>query len=430
MEAYIINLIIYQTLLIPIIFFSIFYYILGFTAIFVSLPRYKFSRVRDDDLPTVTIQIPVYNDPVAVRCIKKCLQFDYPKDKYHIIVADDSTDETTKKIIDDYVKGHKRVRVVRRGTRTGYKPGALNHILPFSNGEIICMFDSDFIANRKFLRKLVTPFVKDKNIAVVQSRMDFTNYNTNIVSKFAGVLLMIYHNCIMPINNRINTVFFCGTGGAIRKSVLLDSGGWNDKSVTEDADLSVVLLEKGYRHVYMHNLVASGEVPFTLVSFLRQQTRWAYGITRVFVEHWRQILFSKNFTVSQKGMITFLTTSYVMTPIVVMIAISGQLGWILTPPKPLQWSDLTRFLITFLYTSGFVFIGTIAIYRAGRLGDFFKLFVASFIIGVILSFTNMLAFFKAVLGMKSGWVRTPKMGSIFILEMFKGLFRRSKHSHS
>ena len=78
-----------------------------------KLPRYKFNKIRDMYLPTVTIQIPVYNDPVAVRCLKKCLKFDYPKNKYDIIVADDSTDSMTKKILDRFVKGKNQINLIK-----------------------------------------------------------------------------------------------------------------------------------------------------------------------------------------------------------------------------------------------------------------------------------------------------------------------------
>jgi len=206
---------------------------------------------------------------------------------------------------------------------------------------------------------------------------------------------------------------------------LLKVGGWNEKSITEDADLSVVLLEKGYKNVYMHNLVVKGEVPFSLKIFLKQQMRWTYGITRIFSDRWRTILFSKNFTFGQKGMITYLTTSYFMMPIVFLVALTGQLGWIITPPKALQLADLTAFLITLAYTSGFLFMGTIALHRSSKMEDFFKLFVASFVVGIILSFTNMISFFKAIFGIKSGWVRTPKMGSVSILEFFKKILSRT-----
>src|SRR3989338_5652458 len=151
MEAYLINLLLYNAFLVPVIFFSVLYYMLAFTSFFVKAPRYSFPDVKDGQLPDVTIQIPVYNDPVAIRCIKKCLKFNYPKNKYEILVADDSTDEVTKKIIDNFVAGKKIVKVFRRGTRDGYKPGALNYILPHTKGDIIVVFDADFIPKKNFL---------------------------------------------------------------------------------------------------------------------------------------------------------------------------------------------------------------------------------------------------------------------------------------
>src|SRR3989304_706259 len=231
MEPHLINLLLYNAFLLPIIFFSVLYYLLAITSIFVKPSNYKFPNVKDSQLPKVTIQIPVFNDPVAVRCIKKCLAFNYPKDKYHILVADDSNDGITNKILQEFVKGKENVKIVNRSSRTGFKPGALNNILRYTKGDIIVIFDSDFVPKKDFLRKLVTPFLQDKEIAVVQSRMGFVNYGHNIISQFAGVLLMIYHHCVMPITSRTNSVFFCGTGGAIRKDVLLSVGGWNEKSV-------------------------------------------------------------------------------------------------------------------------------------------------------------------------------------------------------
>ena len=181
MEAYIINLLLYNAFLVPVIFFSVLYYMLAFTSFFVKAPRYSFPDVRDGQLPNVTIQIPVYNDPVAVRCIKKCLNFNYPKNKYHIIVADDSNDGITPKILDGFVKAKRNVRIVRRATRKGFKSGALNNTLKHCKGDIIVIFDSDFVPKKDFLRKLVTPFTFDKELAIVQSRMSFVNYHQNII---------------------------------------------------------------------------------------------------------------------------------------------------------------------------------------------------------------------------------------------------------
>ncbi len=426
MEPHVINLILYNALLVPIIFFSILYYIVAMTSLFVRSSNYRFQKISKEHLPRVTIQIPVYNDPVAVRCIKKCLAFDYPKDRYHILVADDSNDGITPRILREFVKGKDNVKIIRRNNREGFKPGALNNAVKYSAGDIIVVFDSDFVPKRDFLKKIITPFLFDEKIAVVQSRMGFINYKHNIVSRFAGVLLMIYHYCVLPISNKANTVFFCGTGGAIRKDVLLSVGGWNGKSITEDADLSVQILEKGYKNIYISNLEAAGEVPFTLKSFLRQQMRWAYGITRVFMDNWRKILFSRSFTIQQKTMITFITTGYLITPFVVGAAVTGQLGWIITPPKPLVLTDIFNFGKTLLLTSGFVALGIIALHRAGRIRDFFRLYLAAFIIGIVLAAANMVAFFRSITKRHTTWIRTPKMGSNFILEFFRRLFSRKE----
>ncbi len=425
MELYVINLLIYNAFVAALIFFSIIYYLVAMTSIFIRPVKYKFPRVSDGQLPKVTIQIPVYNDPVAIRCIKKCLAFNYPRDKYHILVADDSNDGITSRILNEFSKG-RNIKIVRRTNREGFKPGALNNALKYSTGSIIVVFDSDFVPTKDFLRKVVTPFLFDDKIAVVQSRMGFINYKHNIVSRFAGVLLMIYHYCVLPISNKANTVFFCGTGGAIRKDVLLSVGGWNGKSVTEDADLSVKILQKGYRNIYVPNLEAAGEVPFTLKSFLRQQMRWAYGITRVFMDHWKSIWFSRSFSIQQRTMITFITTGYIITPFVVGAAVTGQLGWLITPPKPLALADIVNFGKTLLLTSGFVALGIIALHRAGRIRDFFKLYFAAFFIGIALAGANMIAFFKSLTKRKTIWIRTPKMGSNFILEFFRRLFSRRK----
>ena len=425
MELYVINLLIYNAFVAALIFFSIIYYLVAMTSIFIRPVKYKFPRVSDGQLPKVTIQIPVYNDPVAIRCIKKCLAFNYPRDKYHILVADDSNDGITSRILNEFSKG-RNIKIVRRTNREGFKPGALNNALKYSTGSIIVVFDSDFVPTKDFLRKVVTPFLFDDKIAVVQSRMGFINYKHNVVSRFAGVLLMIYHYCVLPISNKANTVFFCGTGGAIRKDVLLSVGGWNGKSVTEDADLSVKILQKGYRNIYVPNLEAAGEVPFTLKSFLRQQMRWAYGITRVFMDHWKSIWFSRSFSIQQKTMITFITTGYVITPFVVGAAVTGQLGWLITPPKPLALADIVNFGKTLLLTSGFIALGIIALHRAGKIHDFFKLYFAAFFIGIVLAGANMVAFFRSVAKRRTGWIRTPKMGSNFILEFFRRLFSGNK----
>ncbi len=420
-RIYLINEAVYNIFLLPVIFFSVVYYILAIASIYAKREKQKFSK--RSEWPFVTIQIPVYNDPIAVRCIRKCLAFDYPKDRFEVVVADDSDDVKTRSILDNFAKG-KSVSIIHRNNRKGFKAGALNNALRHSLGEYIVIFDSDFVPQKNFLKGVIRPFFSDEKIAVVQSRMDFINYNQNIITKFASMCLMVYHNGFMPVNNRIGSVFFCGTGGAIKKSVLEEVGGWHEESITEDADLSIRILDRGYRHVYLPGLKAKGEVPFTLDSFLKQQQRWAYGTTRAFADNWKRILFG-NFSFFQKLMITFLTIGYIVTPFVVVSAITGQLGWLITPAKPFALADIVRFFSILFITSGFIFIGALSLYPGTR-KDLPKLLVATFTLGIVLAFANMVAFFSALFRKKMTWIRTPKFGNSFILRLFSWLFRKRK----
>ncbi len=423
-EIYLINLSIFNTLLIPVVFFSTLYYLVAFTSIFGRGVSQNFSRVAAKNLPTISVQLPVYNDPVAARCIENCLKFDYPRDKYKIVVADDSTDEVTKKIIDSFAKKYPdRIKVFRRANRKGFKAGALNNVLSHTNEDFIVIFDSDFMPKKHFLRKIIEPFFKDEKIAIVQSNTKWLNDGYNLVSRFASCTLYAYYNCLMPLTNKIGIAFLGGTGGAIRASVLKKVGGWNEKSLTEDSDLSVKLLDKGYRSVYLYNLEVKGEVPITLKSLVKQQARWAYGTTRVFVDNWKSIFFSPSFSFFQRTMLIFITLGYIASPLIFGMVLSGNLGWALTPPKTIGVSDILEFTRNMVATSGFFLLGALGLYRAGRLHDLPRALLSMATVGILLTVTNFVAFLRAVFGARTCWIRTPKMGSISIYEFFRELFK-------
>lgn len=423
-DLYLINLGIFQTLIVPVVFFSTLYYLVTFTSIFSRGPATRFAKVSNKDLPTISVQLPVYNDPVVARCIDSCLKFDYPRDKYRIVVADDSTDPVTKKIIDSYAKKYPdRVKVFRRSNRRGFKAGALNNVLSRTNQDLIVIFDSDFVPKKHFLRKIIEPFFASKDVAIVQSNTKWLNDGHNVVSRFASCALYAYYNCLMPITNKIGVAFLGGTGGSIRTSVLKEMGGWNEKSLTEDSDISVKVLNRGYRSVYLYGLEVKGEVPVTMKSLVRQQTRWAYGTTRVFVENWKSILFSPTFSPLQRGALLFVTLGYVASPLILGMVLSGNLGWVLTPQKVVSITDLFDFSRNMLVTSGFFALGTLGLYRAGKISDLPRALLSMTTVGIALTATNFVAFVRAVLGMKITWIRTPKAGSNPIYSFFKKFFR-------
>ena len=132
--------------------------------------NYDISRVGE---PTVTIHLPIYNEKyVTERLINSVCGLDYPKEKMRIMVLDDSDDDTTEQV-SSLVQNYKRmgfdISHVRRGTRDGYKAGALKYAMKYTKSEFVAIFDADFIPPKWYLKKTIPYFAKP-NIGLVQCR--------------------------------------------------------------------------------------------------------------------------------------------------------------------------------------------------------------------------------------------------------------------
>ena len=397
---------VYNLSLIPIIFFSVLFILLSLINLFVdNNKKTDYKRMRN--FPFVSVQIPTFNDPVAERCVKQCMEFDYPKDRFEIIIADDSTHIITQKLLKKYAdKNPGFVKYIHRDNRENFKPGALINAMKQTKGEIIIIFDADWVPRRYFLKRIIKPF-SDPKVAIVQSRQGIYNQKTNLITRFASYLMMIHHIILMPIGNKINCVFFCGTAGAVRRSALEEAGGWNVGSITEDADLTVNLLLKGYKSVYL-DFETPSEAPDNFEGLIKQQMRWCYGNVRVFFDHSFDILFKKSITLKQKLLIIYITLGNIVAPVVVVMTFFGFAGWFLGELTLFNMHDLIPFSLKFLYTSGFFFMGILTLYKKRQLGELPYLLLAGFTIGIVLAVANSIVFFRAVANKKLQWFCTPK----------------------
>jgi len=410
--------------MVPLIVYSLKFYALTISSFFCRGRKPKELDVPDDKLPNVTVQIPVYNDPVVVECVKSCLNFDYPKEKYEIIVVDDSTDETVQ-LLDKLKKERGGFRIIRRGSRRGFKAGALNEATKVSKGDIIVIFDSDYLLGKGFLRKVVQPFLEDEKIAFVQTRWDYLNPRKNRVSRIATTCYNAFHRCSMPVKEKIGTAIFCGTGGAIRKDVLLASGGWNEDSIGEDIDLTVRILNMGYKQVYLPYVKARGEVPETVKSFVKQQQRWAYGTTKVMRDYLGKIMSSKDLTKKQKLDLFFIVTGFMVFPFILGVTLStfitmapwfgpnttGEIFnaaylarslWIVLK-EMFSWEGVLLLTLS----CGYLFECAVGLIMEKK----YKLLITLpyiFILGFIIQVTNTISVFKALLGVKHTFYKTPK----------------------
>ncbi len=236
---------------------------------------------RFEQLPPVTVQLPIYNEMyVADRLIDAVCQLDYPRDLLEIQVLDDSTDETTT-IAERAVRRHalKGVKIIfmHRTDRRGYKAGALEAGLKVASGEYVAIFDADFLPSPDFLRRTIH-FFTNPQIAMVQARWGHINENYSLLTKIQAILLDGHFVLEHGGRNRAGLFFnFNGTAGIWRRTAIADAGGWQHDTLTEDLDLSYRAQLRGWRFVFLHDLVSPAEVPVEMNAFKSQQHRWAKG---------------------------------------------------------------------------------------------------------------------------------------------------------
>ena len=228
-------------------------------------------------LPVVTIQLPLYNEMyVADRLIDAVCEIDYPRELLEIQVLDDSTDETRSvayRAVRRQAEQGIDITYLHRSDRTGYKAGALEAGMKVAKGEFIAIFDADFIPTADFLLRTVR-FFTDPTIAMVQARWGHINQDYSLLTKIQSILLDGHFVLEHGGRNRAGLFFnFNGTAGVWRRTAILDAGGWQHDTLTEDLDLSYRAQLRGWKFLFLPDLVAPAEVPVEMNSFKSQQHR-------------------------------------------------------------------------------------------------------------------------------------------------------------
>ena len=234
-----------------------------------------------DEWPRVTIQLPIYNEMyVADRLIEAVCRIDYPLDKLDIQVLDDSTDETcdiAQLAVQRMAGRGFDISYLHRTDRYGYKAGALDAGLRTAKGEFVAIFDADFIPPTDFLTRTV-PYFQDEKLAVVQARWGHLNHDYSVLTRVQAILLDGHFVLEHGARNRAGCFFnFNGTSGVWRRVAIADGGGWQHDTLTEDLDLSYRTQLRGWKFLFLPDLVTPAEVPVEMNAFKSQQHRWAKG---------------------------------------------------------------------------------------------------------------------------------------------------------
>jgi cellulose synthase/poly-beta-1,6-N-acetylglucosamine synthase-like glycosyltransferase len=366
-----------------------------------------------EQLPRVTIQLPLYNERFVVeRLLETVAQIDYPRELLQVQVLDDSTDEThpfTERLVNEYRAQGIPIEYLHRTNRHGFKAGALEEGLKSATGEIVAVFDADFVIPRDFLMRTVHHFA-DPRVGVVQTRWSYLNREYSTLTEVQAMLLdghfVLEHAARYGRGLYFN---FNGTAGLLRVAMIRDAGGWQHDTLTEDSDLSYRAQLKGWRFVYVPEVECPSELPADMHGFQVQQFRWAKGLTQVAVKLLREILKSDAPRRVKFEAFCHLTpnVSYPM-----MIAVSALMLPVMIVRFYQGWQQLLLIDVPFMTANFASVIAFYAYAQKERNGGSFwramRYMPALIAAGVALTINNTRAFFEALAGRQSAFIRTPK----------------------
>lgn len=381
---------------------------------FLSRKRKDTLKTADLGTPSVTIQLPIYNEKyVAKRLVDSVCNLDYPQDKMRIMVLDDSDDDTVELLantVDEYQKKGFHIEHVRRGTRKGYKAGALKYAMQSTDTELVAIFDADFIPPTWFLRRAIPHFAKS-NIGLVQCRWGHVNENYSAITQ-AQALSLDFHFLIEQKAKSNSHLFmnFNGTAGIWKRDCIEDAGGWHTATLVEDLDLSYRAQMKGWKCVFLPDIVVDAELPVQMNAAKRQQFRWAKGSIQCAVKLLTDIAIKRKIAIEAKIQAFIQLTRHIVYPLMLIqflalpILLAGQVN---------------------LYVISFLPAITIATYLAMGPGAYImiiqsmyhkswkskaKILPALLVYNAGMSVNNTVAVFDAILGKKNEFLRTPKYG--------------------
>jgi cellulose synthase/poly-beta-1,6-N-acetylglucosamine synthase-like glycosyltransferase len=383
---------------------------------FLARTRKEPHPTVDWGTPTVTIQLPIYNEKyVAKRLVDAVCNLDYPKDKMRIMVCDDSDDDTVKllgDLVDDYKKQGFQIEHMRRGTRTGYKAGALKHAMKTTDTDLVAIFDADFIPPDWFLKRAIPHFSSSK-IGLVQCRWGHVNENYSTITQVQA-LSIDFHFLVEQKAKSNSHLFmnFNGTAGIWRRACIEDAGGWHTATLVEDLDLSYRAQMKGWKCLFLPDIVVKAELPAQMNGAKRQQFRWAKGSIQCAIKLLSDVALKRNVAIEAKIQAFIQLTRHIVYPLILI--------QFLTLPILLA-AQVNLYVVSVLPAI------TIATYLAMGPGAYLivirgmyhkswkskaKLLPALLVYNAGMSVNNTVAVFDAVLGKKNEFHRTPKYGIV------------------
>ena len=304
--------------------------------------------------PTVDIMVTVVDEPLSIlrQTLISCLAQEYPRDRYTVYVLDDG-----HRLEAQQLAASLGCEYIRRPDRPRHaKAGNLNHALHLSQGELVAIFDVDHTPARTFLKDTVG-FFDDPKVAIVQTPHHF--YNPDIFQRNLRVgeevknEQALFFRALQAGRDTHNSAFFAGSGGLLRRKPLMEIGGFQTQTITEDIHTSMNLHARGYRSCYLNKVLSAGLMPETFDGYLKQRKRWAMGCIQVLLRD--NPLTKRGLSLAQR-IDYFGSIFYFFFGLPRLICLVAPLASLLfsTPPLKADVLELTNYFFSFFLASALV----------------------------------------------------------------------------
>jgi cellulose synthase (UDP-forming) len=340
---------------------------------------------------TVDVLVPVYGEPVEVvePTLSAAASITGADVRVHLLDdgGDDAMQALARRVGAEY---H------RRAGSEGAKAGNINAALTQTSGEFVVVLDCDHVPSRRFLDRTLG-HMSDERVAFVQTPQYYANHDRGAVARAAWAQQALFFGAIARGKDALGSIFCCGTNVIFRRSALESVGGFPTHSVTEDFELSIELHRRGWKSVYLPEVLAQGLGPEDMSSYVSQQQRWARGCLAGARSAWRARLPAR---VRAQYL---LSSMYFLSGWTLLVYMSFPVVRILTGAQPIAAGSADQFLVHFLPYFA-VALGAVALAGAGAYTfGAFALAASSFWI-------HVQATFRTLLRRPGGFIVTPKQG--------------------
>jgi len=376
----------------------------------VPLPPVKLA---ESELPHVLVQIPVFNESNMVAdALYSAAHLDWPKNKLHIQLLDDSTDETS-------AIGASAAALLRaegfdvvhlcRNDRSGFKAGALAAGLAKSDAPIIAMLDVDFRPPREWLRVSVPYLLADPRAGFLQSRCEFSNYRSNWLTRVQGLMLDAHFIMEQATRYRAGWLFqFNGTGGLWRREAIEAAGGWSGDSLCEDLDLTVRAELADWHGIFLMEPAIPGLVPEKVRHWRVQQRRWSNGFVQVARKLFKTV-WTSHWSIPRKLSASALILIQAFYPCVAVATVSFIVCLLLRGLHTHPYVPLMSFIMSLVLvvSIGMSFVPYLVLKR-GTLIQYFVTLASIPPLLVYISVSNAPSIVHTLFGRRESFKRTPK----------------------